>query len=121
MLATFFGGLALLLAATGLYGLMSCAVAQRQRETGIRMALGADSYRIMRTVVVDGLMTTLVGLAAAVVSVRLVKSLLFGVTSHDPATLVAAPLVLIAVAVAACLLPAARAARTDPLDALRGE
>jgi putative ABC transport system permease protein len=125
MLATFFGALALLLAAIGLYGLLSYAVAQRQREIGIRMALGADAHRVIRTVVVDGLMTTLIGLtaglAAALVSVRLVKSLLFGVTTHDPATLVAAPVALIAVAVGACLIPAARAARTDPIITLRAE
>ncbi len=125
MLATFFGGLALLLAAIGLYGLMSYAVAQRRREIGIRIALGADARRVVRTVVGEGLRVTLggvaVGCAAALVAVRLVKSLLFGVSVYDPLTLVAAPALLVAIAIVACLVPALRAARVDPVIALRAE
>jgi putative ABC transport system permease protein len=125
MLATLFGGLALLLVSIGLYGLMSYAVAQRRREIGIRMALGADASAIIRAVVGEGLFVTLagvaVGLAAALASVRLVKSLLFGVTVHDAITFVGGPLTLIAIAIIACLLPAARAARTDPMTILRAE
>jgi ABC-type antimicrobial peptide transport system permease subunit len=121
MLATFFGGLALLLSANGLYGLMSYAVAQRRREIGIRMALGANASRVMRTIVRDGLKVAGlgVGLAGAAMSVRLVESLLFGVSTYDPTTFVAAATALVAVAMFACVLPAARATRTDPMVTLR--
>jgi predicted permease len=124
-LAAFFGALALALAAIGLYGLMSYAVAQRRREIGIRMALGADSLRVTRDVVGDGLTITLVavvvGFVASLASAGLVKSLLFGVTPRDPLTLAGAPLALVAVATVASLLPARRAARTDPMVVLRAE
>jgi predicted permease len=124
-LAGFFGGLALLLSAIGLYGLMAYSVAQRQREIGIKVALGAEPRRVMREVLRDGLAVTLtgvaVGFAAALATVQLVRSLLFGVTPHDPLTLAAAPASLVAVAIVACLLPAARAARVDPMIALRAE
>jgi putative ABC transport system permease protein len=124
-LATFFGGLALLLGAIGLYGLMSYDVAQRRREIGIRMALGARPSAVLLTVLRDGIAVTLAGIAAglagALISSRLVASLLFGVTAHDPATFIGAPAVLIAVALAACLLPARRASRIDPIVALRAE
>jgi predicted lysophospholipase L1 biosynthesis ABC-type transport system permease subunit len=123
--AAFFGGLALLLAAVGLYGLMSYAVAQRRREIGVRVALGAQPRRVMGEVVRDGLRVALVGIAcgvgAALVTVSLVKSLLFGLTPHDPATLVIACFSLLAVALVACLGPALRAARVDPMTALRTE
>jgi predicted permease len=125
MLSGFFGALALLLSAIGLYGLMAYTVAQRRREIGIRVALGAAPRRVMREVVRDGLAVTLTGVAAgfaaALATVQLVRSLLFGVTPHDPLTLVAAPASLVAVAMVACLLPAARAARVDPMIALRTE
>jgi ABC-type antimicrobial peptide transport system permease subunit len=124
-LAGFFGALALLLAAIGLYGLMAYAVAQRRREIGIKVALGAEPRRVMTEVVRDGLAVTLAGVAAgfagALATVQLVRSLLFGVTPHDPLTLAAAPASLVAVAIVACLLPAARAARVDPMIALRAE
>jgi len=124
-LGGFFGGLALMLAAISLYGLMSYAVAQRQREIGIRVALGARPGRVLIEVVSDGLRVTLagvcVGLAATLGTVQLVKSLLFGITPHDPWTLIAASVSLIAVALLACVFPAARAARVDPLSALRAE
>jgi putative ABC transport system permease protein len=125
MLATFFGGLALLLSAIGLYGLMSYAVAQRRREIGIRMALGANASRVMGTVVRDGLrvagLGVVAGLAGALLSVRLVGSLLFGVSTYDPTTFVGAATALVTVAMVACLLPAARAARTDPMVTLRAD
>jgi predicted permease len=124
-LAGFFGGLALLLSAIGLYGLMAYSVAQRQREIGIRVALGAEPRRVMAEVVRDGLAVTGLGIAAggaaALVTVQLVRSLLFGISPHDPLTLLAAPLLLVIVALVACLLPAARAAHTDPMIALRAE
>ena len=125
MLSGFFGALALLLAGIGLFGLMSYAVAQRRREIGIRMALGAEPRRVMTDVVRDGLAVTFTGVAAgfaaALVAVQLVKSLLFGITPHDPVTLLLAPVSLLLIAVVACLLPAARAAKVDPMIALRTE
>jgi len=125
MFSTFFGALALLLAAIGVYGLMSYTVEQRWREIGIRVALGADSRRVVGDVIRDGIAVTLAGAAAgfavALAAVQLVKSLLFGVAPYDPVTLAAAPASLLAIAVAACVLPARRAARVDPIIALRAE
>ena len=125
MMSSFFGALVLLLAGVGLFGLMSYAVAQRRREIGIRMALGADRRRVVRDVVRDGLTVTLAGLAvgvvAALAAVRVVKTLLFGVTPQDPLTLAGAGASLIAIAILACFVPASRAARVDPVIALRGE
>ena len=124
-LSGFFGALALLLTAIGLYGLMAYAVAQRVREIGIRVALGAEPGRVMREVIRDGLSLSLravaVGLGAAFIATQLVKSLLFGVTPRDPLTLVAAPLLLVAVATVASFVPARRAASVDPMVALRAE
>jgi len=115
----------LLLAAIGVYGLMSYTVEQRWREIGIRVALGADSRRVVGDVIRDGIAVTLAGAAAgfavALAAVQLVKSLLFGVAPYDPVTLAAAPASLLAIAVAACVLPARRAARVDPIIALRAE
>jgi putative ABC transport system permease protein len=115
----------LLLAGVGLFGLMSYAVAQRQREIGIRMALGADRRRVVRDVVRDGLTVTLAGLAvgvvAALATVRVIKTLLFGVTPQDPLTLAAAGVSLMVIAILACAVPASRAARVDPIIALRAE
>jgi predicted permease len=125
MMSSFFGSLVLLLAGVGLFGLMSYAVAQRRREIGIRMALGAARRRVVRDVVGEGLMVTLtgltVGVVAALASVRVIKSLLFGVTPQDPLTLVVAGASLIAMAILACTVPASRAARVDPMITLRGE
>src|SRR5262249_36573919 len=124
-LAGFFGALALLLAGIGLYGVMTYTVTQRRREIGIRMALGAEPIRVMGGVVRDGLAVTLagaaLGFAAALGTVQLVKSLLFGITPHDPLTLIAAASSLIVITILASLLPAARAARIDPMLALRAE
>jgi predicted permease len=125
MMSSLFGSLVLLLAGVGLFGLMSYAVAQRRREIGIRMALGADRRRVVRDVVREGLTVTLAGLAAGIVAalatVRVVETLLFGVTPRDPLTLAAAAASLVAIAMLACAVPASRAARVDPMIALRGE
>ncbi len=125
LMSSFFGSLVLLLAGVGLFGLMSYAVAQRRREIGIRMALGADRRRVVRDVVRDGLTVTLAGVAvgvvAALATVRVVETLLFGVTPQDPLTLAGAGASLIAIAILACAVPASRAARVDPVIALRGE
>jgi ABC-type antimicrobial peptide transport system permease subunit len=104
---------------------MTYAVTQRQREIGIRMALGAEPVRVMTAVIRDGVAVTLggvsVGFLAALGTSVLVKSLLFGITNHDPLTLVAAPTSLIVITVIACVPPAVRAARVDPMLALRAE
>ena len=124
-LSGFFGVLALLLAGVGVFGLMSYAVAQRRREIGIRMALGANPRGMMILVVRDGLAITIAGVAAGLVAAlataQLLRSLLFGVTPHDPVALLAAPAFLVLTAMVACWLPARRAARVDPMIALRAD
>ena len=121
----FFAALALVLAAFGIYGLLSYTVAQRRREIGVRMALGAQRGDIVGLVVRQGaaLIATgaVAGLLAAAASSRVLESFLYGVTTDDRLTFVLAPLVLVAVAVFACWLPARRATRIDPMDALRVE
>jgi predicted permease len=123
--ATFFGMLALLMAGIGLYGLTSYHVSERTREIGIRMALGADAGRVLAAVVGDGVRITaigvLVGGAAALAVAQLLRTLLFGVTTSDPLTLIAAPALLLIIAIVACLGPASRAARVDPMLTLRAE
>ena len=120
-----FATLALLLAASGIYGLLSYTVAQRQGEIGIRMALGARRADILGLVVRQGAMLVaagaVVGLAAAAASSRVLQSFLYGVATDDRLTFVAAPLVLVAVALVACWLPARRATRVDPMRTLRFE
>ncbi len=126
--AGFAGGfavLALFLAAFGIYGLLSYIVAQRRREIGVRMALGAQRGDIVALVVRQGAAVVaagaVLGLLAAFASSRVLESFLYGITTDDRLTFVAGPLVLVAVALAACWLPARRATRIDPMDALRVE
>jgi predicted permease len=125
MLLTIFGGIALVLAAIGIYGLMAYSVAQRTQEMGIRMALGADRTAIRRLVVLHGMKLAVVGVAIGVAAAfgltRLMASLLFGVKSWDPAVFVTVPVILTAVALFAVWLPARRASRLDPMQALRVE
>jgi putative ABC transport system permease protein len=120
-----FALLALLLAAVGVYGVMTFAVAQRTREVGIRMALGAQRGEVVRLVLVRGArvvgVATVVGLVAAFAAAQLIRKQLFGVGTADPLTYLAVPAVLAAVALVACWLPARRAASVDPLIALRGD
>jgi putative ABC transport system permease protein len=117
--------LALVLAVTGLSGVMGTHVAQRTREMGIRMALGADTTTVSRQVVRQGMqlafMGVAVGVAAALVVTRLLTSMLFGVSAADPLTLVSATLLLLVAALGASYLPARRATRVDPTVALRYE
>ncbi len=123
-----FAGLALVLTSVGIYGVISYSVTQRVHEIGIRMALGAERQNIVRMIVGQGLRLTLTGLAlgtvAALVVMRLsmtFSALLYGVSTSDPITFVTVPLLLIAVAVVACYVPARGAMRVDPLTALRDE
>jgi len=125
MLLTIFGAVALVLAAIGIYGLMAYSVEQRTQEMGIRMALGADRSTIRKLVVWQGMRLALVGvvlgIGAAFGLTRLIASFLFGVKSWDPFVFVAVPIILSAVALLAVWLPATRAAKLDPMQALRVE
>jgi ABC-type antimicrobial peptide transport system permease subunit len=124
-LSTVFGGLALLLAAIGLYGVLSYAVAQRTNEIGIRMALGADPGTVVRMVLRETAVLIAIGLAAGVPATlacaRLIQSKLFGLKPADPVTLAGAVGIMSVVAIASGYLPARRASRVDPLVALRYE
>jgi ABC-type antimicrobial peptide transport system permease subunit len=125
MLCGFFGVLAVLLAAIGLYGVMAQAVARRVREIGIRMALGAQAsevrWLILRETALMVGCGAAIGLPAAYFTTRLVDSFLFGLTPQDPVTLAASTLALLAVTALAGYIPARRATRVDPMIALRYE
>jgi len=124
-LAAGFALLALALAAIGIYGVMAYVVAQRTTEIGVRMALGATRSEVFRLVVGDGLKLTglgvVLGVAGSVLMARWLTTLLFGVTPGDPLTLGATAALLLLVAVAACIVPARRATRVDPMVALRAD
>jgi putative ABC transport system permease protein len=120
-----FGLLALLLAALGLYGVVAYSVAQRTREIGVRVALGADARRVLRHVLRDGVRLAAAGLAAGIpltlATTRLLAALLLGGSAADPAALAGAALLLVGVSLAATYIPARRAACVEPMAALRYE
>lgn len=122
-LMVLFGGVALLLAMVGIYGVMACTVAQRTQEIGIRLALGAQAGDVLRMLLRDGMRLVAVGLllgtGVALVLTRIAASLLYGVSASDGVTYVAIAAVLTSVALLAILLPARRAMRVDPMQALR--
>ena len=125
LLLTLFAGLALVLAVTGLYGLVAYSVAQRTREIGIRMALGAQSSQVLRLTLRQGMWLVaaggVVGVAAALALTRLMRSLLYEVSAADPLTFAAVVLLLALAGTLACYIPARRAAKIDPMEALRYE
>jgi putative ABC transport system permease protein len=125
LLLSTFAGIALLLSAVGIYGVISYAATQRMREFGIRVALGATSRDVSRLVVVRGLSLTIAGIGGgmvvALLATRALQGLLFGVEALDAATFVSVSVLLAAVATLASWLPARRAARVDPVIAMRAD
>ena len=120
-----FGFVALMLAAIGVYGITSYAVAQRTHEIGVRLALGAQLSDVLRLILRHGLMLTIIGAAigmfGAYLATRAITSVLYGVSATDPLTFGVVSLLLIGVALIACYVPARRATKVEPLIALRSE
>jgi len=120
-----FAGLALMLAAVGTYGILAYLVSERKQEIGIRMALGADRGKVLGLVLGRGLLLSgiglVIGLAASLALTRVIATLLFNVTPTDPLTLASVAGVIVLVAAAACVIPAWRATRVDPLVVLKAE
>jgi ABC-type antimicrobial peptide transport system permease subunit len=125
ILIGFFGITALLLAVAGVFGVMAYSVSRRTREIGVRVALGASRGDVLRMILNQGLRTVLIGVAIGIACslalTRTVESLLFGVTATDPLTFAVVVVLLVAAALLACLIPARRATRIDPMIALRYE
>ena len=125
LLLSIFGGLALVLATVGIYGVISYAVSQRTREIGVRMALGARPADVLRMILTEGLklvaVGVVIGIAAALMLTRLLEGMVYGVSMRDPLIFLLVNLLLVTVSLAACYVPARRAMRVDPLVALRYE
>jgi putative ABC transport system permease protein len=125
LLLSVFAGVAMLLAAVGIYGVMSYSVARRTHEIGVRISLGAARADVLMLVIRQGLILALTGSAVGIVSAlmlaRLMTKLLYGVAPTDPVTFIGVATLLIAVALAACWAPARRAMRIDPVSAMRCE
>ncbi len=125
LLLTLFAASALVLAIVGIYGVMSYTIAQRSQEIGVRMALGADRANIRNLILRQGMLLTIIGISigvgAAFGLVRFIASFLFGVTTWDPVVFLSVPLLLLGAALLAVWLPARRAMRVDPMQALRAE
>jgi ABC-type antimicrobial peptide transport system permease subunit len=125
LLLAAFAGLALLLAAVGIYSVLAYGVRRRVREIGVRMALGAQTSDVLRLVVVGGLKPTLLGVAigwvGALALSHVVANLIFGVTATDPATFAVVSALLVLVALVACMVPAYRATKVEPVKALHDE
>ena len=123
VLLAIFAAVALLIAAIGIYGVLAYSVTQRTREIGVRMALGAQRGNVVSLVVREGMLVAIAGigagLAASAALSRILATLLFGVRPRDPGTFALVAALLAVIALAACLLPARRAARVDPMVALR--
>jgi ABC-type antimicrobial peptide transport system permease subunit len=123
MLLTVFGGMALLLATIGLYGVLSCAVSQNRRELGLRMALGATPSRLLQLVISKGMrmiaVGVVIGTVAALASTRLLGYLLYQISPRDPVSFLTALAVMLMAGLVASVLPAWRATHTDPLKALK--
>jgi len=125
MVLSIFGGLALVLASVGIYGVISFAVSRRTREIGVRMALGARPADVLRMILTEGLkliaVGVVLGVAAALMLTRLLEGMVYGVSMRDPLIFVLVNLLMVAVSLAACYVPARRATRVDPIIALRYE
>jgi putative ABC transport system permease protein len=125
VLVVVFAGIAMILAAIGIYGMIAFAVSSRTHEIGIRMALGAHRSSVLGLIIRRGLLLSLggslLGLVGSLALTRLLSSVLYAVQPHDPVTLVVVALALNAVALVACYIPARRATRIDPMEALRYE
>jgi ABC-type antimicrobial peptide transport system permease subunit len=125
VLMSIFAAIAVLLAAIGIHGVVSYQVARRSRELGIRIALGATRADILRLVIRQAMIPVAVGVGAGMASAlavtRLIESMLFAVSARDPRTMAAIPLIVAAIALLGCIVPARRAAKIDPIIALRSE
>ncbi|HEX5419627.1 MAG TPA: FtsX-like permease family protein [Gammaproteobacteria bacterium] len=125
LLMSIFGGAALLFAAIGIYGVMAYSVQQRTQEIGIRLALGADAVRVRSFVIRQGMVLVVTGIVAglgvALLTAKVLASFLFGVEPHDTAVFAAVPIILASIGFASVWMPAQRASKVDPLEALRCE